>query len=114
MYDKARALDPVLVNADDVKRIHTKMLENFTRYGKIGSPKTFDHLVEFEKAKSIKEIFDIRQQLTSLSNKGEGVERGASGAMVSVIDSELDDLANTILKQEWKGKMIPDNVAKMV
>ena len=112
LYTEARALDPVLVNADDVTRIHTKMLENFTRFGKIGSPKTFEHIEEFGKAKSIKEIFDIRQQLTTLSNKGEGVERGASGSMVAVIDSELDDLANKILKQGWKDKLIPDNVAK--
>ena len=112
LYTEARALDPVLVNADDVTRIHTKMLENFTRFGKIGSPKTFEHIEELGKAKSIKEIFDIRQQLTTLSNKGEGVERGASGSMVEVIDSELDDIANTILKQGWKDKMIPDNVAK--
>lgn len=112
LYKEARALDPVLVNADDVTRIHTKMLENFTRFGKIGSPKTFEHIEELGKAKSIKEIFDIRQQLTTLSNKGEGVERGASGEMVAVIDSELDDIANTILKQGWKDKMIPDNVAK--
>ena len=113
LYTEARALDPVLVNADDVTRIHTKMLDNYTaQFGKINSPKTFEHIEEFGKAKTIREIFEIRQRLTTLSNKGEDSERGASGSMIAVIDSELDDLSNTILKQGWKDKMIPDNVAK--
>tara|TARA_B100000945_G_scaffold308907_1_gene299144 strand:- start:1100 stop:2293 length:1194 start_codon:yes stop_codon:yes gene_type:complete len=114
LYTDARSTQPVFVNADDVTNVHTKMLETFeSDFGDLLAPTTFQFIQKFENAKTIREMFDIRKKLSTLSNSSsEGTERGASGSMVSILDEELDKISKRILSERWKGKVVPENIAK--
>jgi hypothetical protein len=114
LYIDARSTQPVFVNADDVTNVHTKMLEAFeSDFGDLLAPTTFKFIEKFEKAGTIREMFDIRKKLSTLSNSSsDGTERGASGRIVSILDEELDKISTRILGEKWNGKVIPDNIAK--
>tara|TARA_B100000003_G_scaffold200924_1_gene208355 strand:- start:1005 stop:3485 length:2481 start_codon:yes stop_codon:yes gene_type:complete len=114
LYIDARSTQPVFVNADDVTNVHTKMLEAFeSDFGDLLAPTTFQFIQKFENAKTIREMFDIRKKLSTLSNSSsDGTERGASSRIVSILDDELDKISTRILGEKWNGKVIPDNIAK--
>ncbi len=116
LYTSARADQPVLVNADDVTNIHTKMLEAFeTNYGDILAPTTFSLISKVEGKNTIKDLFDLRKKFSTLSGTGsDGTEASASKTMMNVLDTELDNLSHRILSEGWRGNQIPVNVAKWV
>ena len=102
LYTKARGQNPVPVDYDDLSTMYKNVFAKFDEgFDNINAPQTSQYVDKLKNADTLKDIFALRQKLTSLSGGGNtGSEKGASGAVVGAIDEELDKIVTKIFNQE--------------
>jgi len=106
LYIKARQQEPVTVDYDDLSTMYKGVYDRFDEsFGNISAPKTGQFVEQLKGVDTLKEIFAIRQKLTAFSNSAsDGTERGASGAVVSTLDDQLDQIVTKIFNEESLAK----------
>jgi len=102
LYRKARKQDPVAVDYDDLSTMYKGVYDKFDEgFDSINAPKTAQYIEKLKNVDTLKEVFALRQKLTSLSNDATaGSEQGASGAVIGTLDDQLDQIATKIFNEK--------------
>ena len=102
LYTKARDQSPVPVDYDDLSTMYKNVFAKFDEgFDNINAPLTGQYVDKLKNADTLKDIFALRQKLTSLSGGANtGSEKGASGAVVGAIDEELDKIVTKIFNEK--------------